>query len=55
MAIIYLLLSGEGVTAMSLKGPYPAELLAETRRKHDKSPAGIAIMLVGTGTVKGIC
>ena len=40
---------------MSLKGPYPAELLAETRRKHAKSPAGIAIMLVVTGTIKEMC
>ena len=55
MAMICLLLSGEGVTAMSLKGPYPAELLAETRRKHDKSPAGIVIMLVGTGAIEEMC
>ena len=55
MAIIYLLLSGVGVTTMSLKGPYPAELLAETRRKHDKSPAGIAIMLVVNGAIEEIC
>ena len=46
------LLTGMGVTAVSLKGPYPAELLAKTRRKHAKSPAGIAIMLVVTGTIK---
>ena len=53
--LISLLFTGMGVTAVSLKGPYPAELLAKTRRKHAKSPAGIAIMLVVTGTVKRTC
>ena len=42
-------------TCMSLKGPYPAELLAETRMKHAESPAGITVMLVATGTIKEMC
>ena len=42
-------------TCMSLKGPYPAELLEETRREHAESPAGIMIMLVVTGTIKEMC
>ena len=53
--IICLLLTGVGVMAVSLKGPHPAELLAETRRKHAKSPAGITIMLVVTGTIIETC
>ena len=52
---INLLLTGMGVTTVSLKGPYPAELLAKTRRKHAKTPAGIATMLVVTGIVKRTC
>ena len=53
--IFYSLLLTAGVTAVSLNGPYPAELLAETRRKHAKTPAGTVIMLVVTGTVKRTC
>ena len=49
------LLTGVGVTLVSLKGPFPAELLADTRRKHAMSPAGIAITLVVTGTIIEMC
>ena len=53
--IIICLLTGVGVTPVSLKGPFPAELLADTRRKHAMSPAGIAIMLIVTGTIIEMC
>ena len=52
---IICLLTGVGVTPVSLKGPFPAELLADTRRKHAMSPAGIAIMLIVTGTIIEMC
>ena len=56
MSLLFcLLLTGVGVTVVSLKGPNPAELLAETRRKHAESSAGIAIMMVVTGTIKETC
>ena len=56
MSLLFcLLLTGAGVMAVSLKGPNPAELLAETRTKHAETPAGISIMLVVTGTIKEMC
>ena len=56
MSLLFcLLLTGVGVTVVSLKGPNPAELLAETRRKHAESSAGIAIMMVVTGTIEETC
>ena len=56
MSLLFcLLLTRVGATVVSLKGPYPAELLAETQTKHAKSPAGIVIMLVVTGTIKEMC